>query len=370
VHWQSLCLIAVFLWSTLAIDPFQQYTIVNSNGLEVKVIPFGATLTHFFVPDEKGIKRDVILGFDDPLLYRDHPIHPYFGAIVGRYANRIANGTFTLDSFVYHAPLNERGVTTLHGGDVGYDRRTWNVVAVEINFITLNLLDGDLVEAFPGQANVTITYELTENNELTISFHATTDSTTIINLSSHIYWNLNGFADNTQTMLDHIMYIGASRYTPVDSNLIPTGAIDSVKSAPWLDFTTAKAIGANIANGTVTPTGGYDNNFVFDKPSLTDPVVTVYAPITGIALEMRTDQPGLQFYSSNSLDGTIPRKKDQIYGGDAQGYQKYSGFVIEPQHFPDSIHHPEWPTTVIKKGETYQHTAIFTVGTPGRKVFK
>jgi len=316
---------------------------------------------------EKNV-RDVILGFDDPTFYRDYPIHPYFGAIVGRYANRIANGSFTLDNFVYHTPLNEK-TDTLHGGDVGYDRRIWTVLSNDTTTVVFNLIDGNLVEAFPGMVNVTITYKVTQDSKLQIHYEATADSTTVINLSSHTYWNLNGFAKNIETVLDHEMYIGASKYTPVDSTLIPTGTIDPVSTAPWLDFTITKAIGKDIARGTVTPNGGYDNNFVLDTPSLDHPIATIYAPATGIQLDMYTTQPGLQFYSGNGLDGTIRRKKDQIYSGGSENecYQRFSAFVLESQHFPDSLHHPEWPTTVLRKGEIYDHHSQYAFSIHSRK---
>jgi len=256
-------------------------------------------------------------------------------------------------------PLNDNGCT-LHGGDIGYDRRVWTVVYTDNSKIVLNLIDGDLVEAFPGALNVTVTYEVTRDNDLVLSYYATTDTTTLISMTSHIYWNLNGFANNIQTILDHELNIAASKYTPIDMNLIPTGEISPVSSAPWLDFTNTKTIGKDIAKGTVTPNGGYDNNLVLDSHTFTTPVVTAHAPLTGITLQIFTTQIGVQFYSSNFLDGTISRKKDQIYpGGKNESYQRYSGFAMETQHFPDSIHHPEWPTTVLTSGDSYQHQTIY-----------
>jgi len=350
-----ICLI----WAT---DPFQTYKLSNDNGLEVWFIPFGATMTHLYFTDSTGVPRDIILGFDDPHLYRDLPVHPYFGAIIGRYANRIANGSFTHNDFVYHVPLNDNNWDTLHGGDIGYDRRIWNVLESNKTRIVFQLYDGDLVESFPGALNVTITYQVNNDNQIVLDYHATTDTSTIINLSLHTYWNLNAFKDNSQNVLDHVLLIEASNYTPVDSHLIPTGEIASVTTAPWLDFLTPKAIGKDIAHGTVTPTGGYDNNLVLDKSGLTAPAAQVYGPQTGIQLDIYTTQPGLQFYSGNFLDGTIPRKSDQIYdNAPNQAYQKYSAFVLETQHFPDSVHHPDWPTTVINSGDVYHHTTIFAL---------
>jgi len=344
-----------FVTIALSVDPYKQY-VLKSDRVEAWFMPFGATMTRLFFQDKTGTTRDIILGFEDLAQYKENPSHPYFGAIVGRYANRIANGSFTLDGTVYHTPLNDKG-DTLHGGDVGYDRRVWNVAFYNTSVLVFSLYDADLVESFPGQVNVSITYRLS-HNDLSIIYEAVTDSVTIINLSSHTYWNLNGFANNVETVLDHVMYIAASKYTPVDSTLIPTGQISPVTSAPWLDFTTPKTIGKDIAKGTVTPDGGYDNNLVLDDHTFDKPIAGVFSPLTGITLELHTTQPGLQFYSANFLDGSIPRKKDQIYpGGNNESYQRYSAFAIETQHFPDSIHHSQWPTTLLRQGERFeQHT--------------
>jgi len=348
------------LWFVLCqgVDPFQKYTISNNNGLSISFIPFGATMTHLMYPDTTGTPLDIILGFDDPTQYRDNPIHPYFGATIGRYANRIANGSFTFNNYVYHLPLNEE-YDTLHGGDVGYDRRVWNVLENDNSHIVFQLYDGDLVEAFPGDVNVTVAYQITSGDEIILDYSATTSSSTIINLALHTYWNLNGFKNNDETILDHILFIAASQYTPVDSHLVPTGQIDPITSAPWLDFRIPKTIGKDIANGTVTPQGGYDNNWVLDNPTLKQPILHAYGPVSGIQMDIFTTQPGLQLYSANFLDGTIPRKADQIFGGEKGAYQQYSGFAAETQHFPDSIHHPDWPNTVLKSGETYQETTVY-----------
>jgi aldose 1-epimerase len=342
-----------------AVDPFEKLQISNGNGLTVWFIPFGATMTHFFFPDNTGTPVDIILGFDDPMNYRDYPIHPYFGATIGRYANRIAHGSLTLNNYVHHVPLNDNNWDTLHGGDIGYDRRVWNILSSNATTIVFQLYDGDLVEAFPGDVNVTITYHVTQANELILDQQATTSSSTIINLSLHTYWNLNGFKDNNPTILNHTLSIAASKYTPVDSHLLPTGAIDSVTNAPYLDFRDPKQIGQDIKNGTVTPNGGYDNNLVLDNPSLSQPALQASGPESGIHMEIYTTQPGLQFYTGNFLDGTIPRKSDQIFGGQNQVYEIYSGFAAETQHFPDSIHYPDWPTTILNQGEIFHQTTIY-----------
>jgi aldose 1-epimerase len=312
-------------------------------------------MTNLYFPDAvSGVPLDIILGYDNLTQYRDDPRHTYFGAIVGRFANRIANGGITLNNVVYHLPLNDKEWDTLHGGDIGYDKRTWNVLEYDKNHIVFQLYDGELVEAFPGDLNVTVSYQITPTNELIIDYTATTQSSTIINLSSHTYWNLNGFKDNDETILDNLLYIGASEYTPVDSHLIPTGTIDSVNSAPWFDFRLMKPIGKDLARS-----GGYDINLVLDNPSLSHPVLQAYGPVSGIYMDIFTTQPGIQFYSGNGLDGTIPKKADQIFGGGSPGYMQYSGFAAESQHYPDSIHHPEWPTTILNSGETFHQTTIY-----------
>jgi len=320
-------------------------------GSSLSVVP---SPTCFF-PDNSGVKRDLVLGFDDPTQYRDNPTHPYFGALIGRYANRIGGGKFTLNNYVYHTPLND-GNDTLHGGDIGYDRRVWTVKQYTFSKLVLSLDDGDLVESFPGSLHVEVTYSLTDNNELLINYLATSPdgADTVINLSQHTYWNLHGFLNNTQDVLDHVLHIDADRYTPVDINLIPTGEIQPVRSAPWLDFRIPKPIGKDI------PEKGYDNNWVLNQNFLDDPVVESTSHMTGIQLRVFTTQPGMQFYSGTYLDGTIPRKKSQIYPPSGnEFYQKLSAVVLEAQHFPDSLHWPQWPTTVLRKGEIYNHTTIY-----------
>jgi len=348
----------VFIALCQGANPFQKYTISNNNGLSIWFIPFGATMTHLFFPDSSGTPLDIICGYDDPTQYsKDNSNHPYFGAIIGRYANRIANGSFSFNNYVYHLPLNDGNWDTLHGGDIGYDRRVWNVLEYDSSHIVFQLYDGELVEAFPGDLNVTVTYRVTAENTIMLDFSATTSLSTIVNLALHTYWNLNGFKNDAQTILDHTLNIGGSEYTPTDSHLIPTGQIEAVPA--WLDFRLAKTIGKDLANGTATPNGGYDNNLVLDHPSLTQPVLRAYGPVSGIHMDIYTTQLGLQLYTGNNLDGRIPRKSDQIFGGQNQTYQQFAGFAAETQHYPDSIHQPQWPTTVLNSGETYHQTTLF-----------
>jgi len=304
------------------------------------------------------VRRDIVLGWDDPTQYCLNSNHPYFGAIIGRYANRIANGTFTLNNVIYHTPLNDNDWDTLHGGTIGYDRRIWDVEYYDTRTLRLRYFSPDGEMGFPGNLQVNVTYTLTDSDEWDIHYSAKSDKDTIVNLSQHAYWNLNGFINNTQTALDHVLHIAADRYVLTDSHLIPTGNFGDVKVDFWMDFATPKNIGKDITHGTVTPQGGYDNAFAFSSNASFRAVVYMNSPLTGISLEMRTDQPSVQFYSGNFLDGTIPRKKDQTYGGVPQYYQHWGCAVLEAQHFPDSIHHPQWPSTVLRSGLMYtQHTS-------------
>ena len=367
---------------------FQTFILNNSRGMVARFIPYGATITHFHVPDRQGLPRDVVLGFDDPSFYCTYPQHPYFGAAIGRVANRIANCSFQLEGETYNLSCNENTNSshpdTLHGGVIGFDRRHWDVVHYSQSSITFSLFSPDGEMGFPGDLYLTITYTLTENSwritysasSSSASFPSTLSSAkssskdTVVALTQHTYWNLNANVNNTATVLDHVLYVNASKYVKVNAQLIPTGEISTVSTAPWLDFTHAKMIGRDIANGTVTPQGGYDNALVFDdwvpdqKPT---PRVILASPLTGITLSMVTDQPSVQFYSGNFLDGTIPRKKDQ--GGEdrekslTQFYQRYGAAALEAQALPDSVHHKNFPSIVLKAGDTYTQFTEYIFGT-------
>lgn len=340
---------------------FVPYTLKNKNGLQLQVIRFGGTVTHFLVPDKEGVTRDIILGFDDPTQYCANATHPYFGAIIGRYANRIENGTFELDGKTYHTPLNDHNWDTLHGGTIGYDRRLWTVIGSTENSLSLSLFSPDGEMGFPGNLWINATYTLTDSNQWVIDYIAYSDQDTIINLSQHTYWNLNGFANNSQQILDHLLFIDGNQYALTDSHLIPTGVLGNVTTDFWMDFLQPKAVGQDIKRGTVTPYGGYDNAFVLRNNNITGQAMSVFAPMTGIAMEMYTTQVSVQFYSGNFLNGTLPRKQDQVFGDEPQYYQLWSALVFEAQAIPDSIHHPQWPSTILPAGKIYNQTTIYQI---------
>lgn len=344
------------------------HTLTNKRGTQLTFLPYGATLQSVLFADCGGVARDIILGFDQPSSYCDYNgQHPYFGAGIGRYANRIGNnGTFTLNGTTHHLPLNDNGYDTLHGGTIGFDRRVWSVASYDpARSVVFGYISPDGEMGFPGQVSVQVTYTLTDDDEWQIDWAATAaagGNATIINLSQHTYWNLNGFT--LPDVLEHELAMPTGdRFLGVDAHLIPTGDIDAVVDYPWMDFTTGKPVGRDIANGTVAPGGGYDNAFVFRgwAPSTPPvPVVSVFSPATGIALSMSTDQPSVQFYSANMLNGSIPRKRSQ--GGPGVGYGHWSAVVLEAQGLVDAINNPEWwslgyPSSILAPGATYtQHT--------------
>jgi aldose 1-epimerase len=323
------------------------YTLTNSKGMTAKVINYGALLTELQVPDKQGKTVDVVLGFEDLKGYLGE--HPYFGANVGRVANRIAKGKFTLDGKEYTLATNN-GPNHLHGGKKGFDKVVWQaVVPIYPNGsgVRFSYTSPDGEEGYPGTLKGVVTYHLSDDNELRISYEATTDKPTPVNLSHHSYFNLAGTGD----ILGHEMMIAADKYTPVDATLIPTGKIEPVKGTP-LDFTTPTLIGKRIGELKGDP-AGYDHNFVLNggdkKPFL---AARVKDPKSGRVMEVLTTEPGVQFYTGNFLDGKVKGK-----GGVA--YQKHAGFCLEAQHFPDSVNQPSFPSVILKPGQTYSQTTIY-----------
>jgi aldose 1-epimerase len=330
--------------------PVDLFTLTNAKGMYVKLINYGATTIAVGVPDRAGKVTDVTLGYDtlDGWLSNTS----YFGGTVGRYANRIAKGRFTLDGQTYTLTTNN-GPNHLHGGLVGFDKVLWNAEPIETPQavgVKLTYLSKDGEQGYPGNLKATATYTLNNDNEFKAEFSATTDKPTIVNLAHHTYWNLHGPAAGDT--LGHELMIPADRFTPVDAGLIPTGELKPVAGTP-MDFTKPTAVGAHIAQVE----GGYDHNFALREQSgkLTL-AVQVYEPTTGRVLEIFSDQPGLQFYSGNFLDGTIKGK-----GGVA--YQKYFGFCLETQHYPDSPNQPAFPPVVLRPGQTYRHVMIHKFST-------
>ena len=313
------------------------YTLTNANGVKAKVITYGAILTELDVPDKSGKMGDVVLGFNNLKGYLDG--HPYFGATVGRVANRIAKGKFTLDGKEYKVAVNN-GPNHLHGGIKGLDKVVWKAVPVEANnysAVVLTYTSPDGEEGYPGKLSIQVTYSISKENALHIDYEAKTDKATPINLTNHSYFNLAGSGD----ILGHELMLNAENYTPTDDTLIPTGKIAPVKGTP-LDFTKAMPIGKRIGELKGEP-GGYDHNFVLPKHVGLVLAAKVHDPKSGRVMEVLTSEPGIQFYTGNFLDGTLKGKNGEVY-------KKNHGFCLEAQHFPDSVNHPEFPTMTLKPG--------------------
>ncbi|MBM3726814.1 MAG: galactose mutarotase [Acidobacteria bacterium] len=336
--------------STASGQPIDIYTLRNAAGFEARIMSYGGIVVSLKTPDRNGQFADVTLGFDSVTGYTG--THPYFGALVGRYGNRIANGTFQINQVSYILAKNN-GVNALHGGERGFDKRVWAVQEVTSSpdpAIELTYVSGDGEEGYPGNLTTTVRYTVTPANELRIEYNATTDRDTVLNLTNHAYFNLKGSGD----ILKHEMQIAADRFTPIDDGLIPTGELKAVKGTPF-DFTAAKAIGKDInANDEQIKRGkGYDHNFVLNQePGKVGLAARVREPETGRVMEVHTDQPGVQFYSGNFLDGSIKGKGGAVY-------EQRAGFCLETQHFPDSPNKPDFPTTLLKPGETFKSTTVY-----------
>ena len=320
-----------------------QFTLTNTNGMEVKIIEYGGVVTSILAPDKEGNLENVVLGFDSMEGYLTPP--PYFGALIGRYGNRIGGAQFTLNGETYELAANN-GRNHLHGGPVGYDKVLWTGTPKGGNAVELTYLSKDGEEGYPGNLDITVVYTLTDANELKIDYHATTDKATPVNLTNHSYFNLSG--DPESLILDHVLTIHADGYTPVDFGLIPTGEIAEVEGTPF-DFTEPFEIGARI--GDVR--GGYDHNWVLNESDAAMPLVaTLKDPQTGRTMEVYTTEPGLQFYSGNFLDGSL-------VGPDGSKFVQHSALCLETQHFPDSPNKPEFPSTILEPGDTYETSTIY-----------
>jgi aldose 1-epimerase len=321
------------------------YTLTNKNGVEVRITNYGATVTSWITPDRSGNKSNVVLGFDSLSGYLAKP--PYFGAIVGRYGNRIGKAQFTIDGNTYKLAANN-GPNNLHGGNKGFDKVVWDATPSSDNTpsLTLTYLSKDGEEGFPGNLKATVKYTLTDDDELLIQYDAETDKATTVNLTNHSYFNLTGDVGNT--ILDHTVWIDADKFTPVDNTLIPTGELKAVKGTPF-DFTSPHKIGERIASVPGAPPGGYDHNWVLNNQANSLKLVAwVTDSISGRKLEVFTTEPGLQFYTGNFLDGSIKSRE-------GKPIQKNAAFCMETQHYPDSPNKPEFPSTILKPGDKY-HT--------------
>ena len=326
------------------------YTLTNKSGLIASIMTYGAAVQKLLVPDKDGKLGDIVLGFDDLTGYLDPKKDPHFGATIGRYGNRIAKGQFSLDGHSYQLPLND-GPNSLHGGDKGFDRLVWKaeIVSTSPPAVVFTHVSPDGEEGYPGTLKASVRYTLTEDNQLKLYYTARTDKPTVVNLTHHSYFNLGGAGSGT--ILDELVTINADAFTPVDGTLIPTGEIKKVDGTP-MDFRKPTAIGDRIQQVGGKPIG-YDHNYVLnDSGKGSRLIVTVEDPKSGRVLHVYSDQPGVQFYSGNFLDGSIT-------GKDGKVYQQYDAFCLEPQHFPDSPNQPSFPSTVLKPGEVYHSTISY-----------
>jgi len=337
----------------------QLYTLTNAHGLKATITNYGGTLTSLIVPDKDGKPGDVVLGFDDLAGYLA-PLYkqegPYFGALIGRYGNRIAKGQFTLNGKPYSIPTNN-APNTLHGGKEGFDKKLWTAepgTSADGQTLTLTYQSKDGEQGYPGTLNVKVVYTLTEGDALRLDYTATTDKPTVLNLTNHSYFNLN--LASGKGILDHELTLNADRFTPVDNTLIPTGVLQPVQGTP-MDFRQSHRIGERIKQVPGAAPGGYDHNWVLAdaQRSGIEKSATVYEPITGRVMDVYTDQPGVQFYSSNFLKGNLKGK-----GGVT--YNQYAGLCLETQHFPDSPNQPKFPSTELKPGETFRSTTEYRFG--------
>jgi aldose 1-epimerase len=335
--------------------PVEIYTLTNANGVEVKAMTYGCIITSLKVPDRTGKLADVVLGYDT--LDRYLKDSPYFGAVVGRYGNRIAKGQFTLDGKTYKLATNN-GPNHLHGGNQGFDKVVWKGAwknGAQGVGVIFSRTSPDGEEGYPGNLQATVTYTLTDKNELVVEYRATTDKATPVNLTQHSYFNL---AADDGDILGHQLTIDADRYTPVDDTLIPTGELASVAGTPF-DFRKTTAIGAriNVDNPQLKNGKGYDHNWVLSRTSGSglQYAVRVVDPKTGRTLDIATTEPGVQFYTGNFLDGSITGKGGRVY-------RHRSGFCLETQHYPDSPNHPNFPSTILQPGRAYSSKTVFTFG--------
>jgi len=325
--------------------PYATYDLKNTHGMRARFCENGARLMSLLVPDQHGQMVDVVAGFDEPAHY-DQATEPYFGATIGRYGNRIAGGRFVLAGKRYQLTINN-GVNTLHGGKTGFQYQAWKLHQTNDTTLVCSLVSPDGDNGFPGTLSVEVTYRLTGNNELMMAYKATTDKTTVVNLTNHAFFNLNG----SGSILNHTLMVNANQYTPVDSTLIPTGQLADVKGTPF-DFRISEKIGARINdhNQQLRFGKGYDHNYVLNKSRIM-PAAIVYGDQSGISMSVYTQEPGLQFYSGNFMQG-----KNKLRTG-PDNFR--TAFCLETQHFPDSPNKPNFPSVVLLPGQTFHNTIIY-----------
>lgn len=348
-------------FGTTPIGNVHLYTLENSQGMKVTVTNYGGIVQSISVPDKDGLVRDVVLGFDNIEGYLT--THPYFGAIVGRYGNRIAEGKFSIEGEEYTLVTNN-GPNHLHGGTTGFDKVIWDAIEIENSAgypeLMLRYQSKDGEEGYPGNLKVNVRYILTDNNEFVIKYEATTDKATHVNLTNHSYFNLNGSESGDISL--HELKLEASKYTPVDETLIPIGELEDVKDTPF-DFLNFTKINRRIDDDhpQIIYGRGFDHNFVLNEPSLDVPFATVRSADSGIQMKVYTTEPGVQFYTGNFLDGSNVGK-----GGFA--YNKRFGFCLETQHFPDSPNQTNFPSTLLQPNEDYKSTTVYKFQVVGQSI--
>ena len=323
-------------------------TLANGAGMSAKIMTLGATLQALVVPDKAGKKEDVVLGYDTAQAYLDHP--DFFGASVGRYANRIAKGKFSIDGKGYTLATND-GPNSLHGGKLGFDKRMWKIDSVGNGAVTMSYVSADGEEGFPGELKVTATYTLSDQNELKVEYRATTSKPTVLNLTNHSYFNLSG--NDARDVMGNLVTLHAEKFTPVDATLIPTGERRAVAGTPF-DFRTPHAVGPRIRDARdaqIKYGRGYDHNFIVDGSGLRSAAM-VTEPVSGRSLEISVTAPGIQFYTGNFLDGTF-------FGKGARAYRQGDAICLEPGVFPDSPNHPDFPTARLTPGQNYVNTIVY-----------
>lgn len=325
------------------------YILKGKNGMQAAITNYGGRIVSLLVKDQNNKMVDVVAGFDNLKGYQESTSN-YYGALIGRYGNRIANGHFKLDGKDYNLFINN-APNTLHGGKIGFDSKVWDAEQPNEHQLVLTYHSADMEEGFPGNLDVKVTYSVTRYNSLEIMYQATTDKKTVVNLTNHAYFNLNGWGSGD--ILKHIMQINADEYTPVDQNLIPTGKLASVKETPF-DFRAPLPIGDRINkdNEQLKIANGYDHNYVLNKHNTQIPVATVIGDQSGLIMKVFTTEPGMQFYTGNFMKGAYKMK-----GGHPDDFR--TAFCLETQHFPDSPNKPEFPSTVLEPGKTYKSLTLY-----------